>query len=124
MDNKILQRITSLLKEKWFHGPITKEEAVKILQGQKYGTFLVRFSSTEPGCFAISVTRKDKQVTHFRVSHKPKEKYGLGMCISLTFSLIFTHSHSHSHSHSFSFSFSSEQIFLDFKYILISFLFV
>jgi serine/threonine protein kinase len=77
MDNLLLKRITTLLKEKWFHGPITTEEAVKLLQDQKRGTFLIRFSTREPGSFAISVAHKDKEVRHFRILHKPGEKYGL-----------------------------------------------
>jgi len=75
-DYKMFLKIKSLLKEKWFHGDITGEEAETRLNAQpKPGYYLVRFSSRVPGCFTISYKSKDKQLLHVRVKYMPGDGY-------------------------------------------------
>ncbi|XP_054722386.1 EGFR adapter protein-like [Uloborus diversus] len=39
----------------WFQAGIPREIALEVLQGQEEGSFIVRESSTRPGCFALSL---------------------------------------------------------------------
>ena len=52
----------------WFHGKITRETAVHILQenGNTEGLFLVRESTTAPGDFVVSLVHDD-QPQHFQI---------------------------------------------------------
>jgi hypothetical protein len=50
----ILERIREILKLGWFHGDIDTQESENRLVGKDAGTFLVRFSTSAPGAFAIS----------------------------------------------------------------------
>eukprot|EP00339_Tiarina_fusa_P004751 CAMPEP_0117019868 /NCGR_PEP_ID=MMETSP0472-20121206/15180_1 /TAXON_ID=693140 ORGANISM="Tiarina fusus, Strain LIS" /NCGR_SAMPLE_ID=MMETSP0472 /ASSEMBLY_ACC=CAM_ASM_000603 /LENGTH=499 /DNA_ID=CAMNT_0004724931 /DNA_START=1 /DNA_END=1500 /DNA_ORIENTATION=- len=63
--------LTNILKEKWFHGDLTQHEAEDRLSDQSKGTFLIRFSSSAPGCFTISHLNKSKALCHQRVTHVP-----------------------------------------------------
>ena len=72
---RILALVTEMAKQLWFHGNITKNEAEKRLGGRGEGTFLVRLSTTTPGCpFTISTIRKRDDGTFFyehrRVCHE------------------------------------------------------
>jgi hypothetical protein len=62
----------------WFHGEISSEEAEKRLGTQKKGTFLVRFSARDPGCYAISVMSQGGRLKHYRIYHKPGLEYLIG----------------------------------------------
>lgn len=64
---------------RWFHGEISAPEAEKKLAGKEKGTFLVRFSARDPGCYAIS-TVGSKQIKRYRVYHRP----GLGYLVAST----------------------------------------
>jgi hypothetical protein len=48
-----LARLSAVIAIQWFHGFITRNEAVARLTNQAPGTFLVRFSSNR-GCYALS----------------------------------------------------------------------
>jgi len=76
----ILDRVKNLLKQEWFHGEISATEAENLLtkKDNKKGTFLVRFSSREPGSYAITVVAKEKKVKHYRIYHKPGLRYVIG----------------------------------------------
>jgi len=67
----LFDNLTSTLKEKWFHGDLTQQEAEDRLSDQTKGTFLIRFSASAPGCFTISHINKSKQLCHQRVTHVP-----------------------------------------------------
>eukprot|EP00005_Dracoamoeba_jomungandri_P000836 CAMPEP_0174250500 /NCGR_PEP_ID=MMETSP0439-20130205/654_1 /TAXON_ID=0 /ORGANISM="Stereomyxa ramosa, Strain Chinc5" /LENGTH=568 /DNA_ID=CAMNT_0015330591 /DNA_START=89 /DNA_END=1795 /DNA_ORIENTATION=+ len=54
----LLERITDLLSQKWFHGDISEQDARRILQDKKSGSFVIR-TSGEVGYFAIT-RRSDK----------------------------------------------------------------
>lgn len=47
----------------WYHGQITKDDAISLLQNRQPGSFLVRDSSQQ-GCFAISLKHSAGNVAH------------------------------------------------------------
>jgi len=50
----------------------------KKLSKEKKGTFFVRFSARDPGCFAISTVSQGGRIKHYRVYHKPGMEYLIG----------------------------------------------
>jgi hypothetical protein len=76
--NGILKRIENRLRSKGFFGAIETAEAEKLLNGKKKGTFLLRFSTRDPGCYAITVLSKTGVLKHYRISHRAGLKYLLG----------------------------------------------
>jgi len=89
----IFDRVTEVLKEKWFHGDISAPDTEKILlkQGKK-GVFLIRFSST-PGSYSVSVVNSvsNKRIKHFRVLHVPGGKYEIGKAKCSSLGSVVTH---------------------------------
>eukprot|EP01096_Ripella_sp_DP13-Kostka_P004162 TRINITY_DN1625_c0_g1_i5.p1 TRINITY_DN1625_c0_g1~~TRINITY_DN1625_c0_g1_i5.p1 ORF type:complete len:482 (-),score=181.11 TRINITY_DN1625_c0_g1_i5:153-1598(-) len=73
--HNLLKTLEKTLKQRWFHGDISQDEAEDRLLNQPKGTFLVRFSSSAPGCFTISHINKSKALTHQRVTHVPGEGF-------------------------------------------------
>jgi len=63
-------RITSLLQQKWFHGDLATSIAESRLSSESIGTYLLRFSSTNPGCYTISRKTTDGSITHQRIFHQ------------------------------------------------------
>lgn len=54
---------------RWFHPTITGIEAEALLQKQGFdGSFLARLSSSNPGCFTLSV-RRGNEVTHIKIQN-------------------------------------------------------
>jgi len=49
----------SLLSEKYFYGFLSHEEAIRLLETEDYGTYLVRFSNSTPGNFAFEYVFND-----------------------------------------------------------------
>jgi len=72
-NSKILDRIRKLLMKNWFHGDISTPESQIKLSGLPSGTFLVRFSNTQPGCYTIS-SSSNATIKHQRVSYDPKTR--------------------------------------------------
>jgi len=67
----ILQRTRQLLVEPWFHGNISTHESESNLISKPAGTFLVRFSTSSPGCYTISkVSLNDNSIKHQKIQHK------------------------------------------------------
>eukprot|EP00727_Mastigamoeba_balamuthi_P005154 m51a1_g14637 putative sh2 domain-containing protein (514) ;mRNA; r:41786-44872 len=65
----IPHKIRELLQQSWFHGDITTEDAESRLMYKPEGTFLVRFSSSEPGAFTISKVSMFGSISHQRIAH-------------------------------------------------------
>jgi hypothetical protein len=53
----------------WFHGDISTPESEARLLGKAEGTFLVRFSTSSPGCYTISKV-SGQTIKHQKVQHK------------------------------------------------------
>lgn len=74
------QQVFDVISRPYFHGLITATEAEQALQGQvllslsslrtdadiaqRKGTFLLRFSTTQPGVFCLACINKDNVCTH------------------------------------------------------------
>jgi len=76
--NSILKRIETQLRSKGFYGDIETGDAEKLLNGKKTGSYLVRFSTRDPGCYAITVLSKVGALKHYRITHKAGGRYILG----------------------------------------------
>jgi len=74
---EFLTNIEDMLKQTWFHGDISPNEAMKRLRNEKKGTYLIRFSSKDPGGFVITVMRSNSKVKHYRVAHKPGSTFDI-----------------------------------------------
>jgi len=66
-----LDTIRDMLNQKWFHGDLDTADAAARLSQQPPGSFLVRFSSTNPGCFTTSQVIPDGSIRHQRVQNQP-----------------------------------------------------
>eukprot|EP01113_Clastostelium_recurvatum_P021189 TRINITY_DN2505_c0_g1_i1.p1 TRINITY_DN2505_c0_g1~~TRINITY_DN2505_c0_g1_i1.p1 ORF type:complete len:547 (-),score=139.75 TRINITY_DN2505_c0_g1_i1:184-1824(-) len=66
----ILDRIRELMAQRWFHGDLDTADAAARLSGQPPGTFLIRFSNTNPGCFTISQVSDGGTIRHQRVQYQ------------------------------------------------------
>jgi serine/threonine protein kinase len=74
----ILEAVENLLKKSWFHGDLSSSQAERELRKHKKGTFLVRFSAREPGCYAITTVSQSERIKHFRIYHKPGLDFLIG----------------------------------------------
>ena len=63
----------------WFHWHLSSAEAARLLTNQAAGTFLVRFSKSKGGSFAIAVKDKDGDVKHVRIERgtTPRTRFAL-----------------------------------------------
>mmetsp|Transcript_24577 Transcript_24577/g.38321 ORF Transcript_24577/g.38321 Transcript_24577/m.38321 type:complete len:730 (-) Transcript_24577:176-2365(-) len=64
---KFLERVFSVLKQKFFHGDIDTPEAIRRLSHQPEGTYLVRFSTRSPGTYTLSVRSSLTEISHYRL---------------------------------------------------------
>jgi hypothetical protein len=53
---------------RWFHGKMTADEAAARAALMPPGSWLFRFSTSEKGGFAFTITERNNRVTHYRVS--------------------------------------------------------
>jgi len=77
LDPLFLELPYQLVRQTWFHGEITSEEAERRILNSRRGTYLVRFSTTNPGHYSITVMKRNA-VSHFRVQHQPGCTFQLG----------------------------------------------
>lgn len=63
--------------KRWFHGFLTLEETKKFLEFQPVGTFLMRFSSSKPGSFALAFTSAPRSVTHVIIKTAPPRGFSI-----------------------------------------------
>jgi len=62
----------SIAKCRWFHGYLAKDETQTRLEKHGPGTFLVRFSQSKPGNFAIAFVGRNGNIFHIQI--KPTAK--------------------------------------------------
>jgi len=76
LSDTLVDKVRKLLMKTWFHGEINTNEAQLKLSGLPGGTFLVRFSSTHPGCYTISSLTQsgNASIKHQRVSYSAAER--------------------------------------------------
>jgi len=67
----ILERVRALLSENWFHGDISTIESEDRLRNKPDGTFLVRFSTSSPGCYTISKVSGGTGIKHRKILRVP-----------------------------------------------------
>lgn len=65
------ESLANVLRKDWFHGNLSGTQAEQKLRSEAEGTYLFRFSATDPGSYAISVRSKNPPINHYRVYHKP-----------------------------------------------------
>jgi len=78
----MMEKLRDTIREKWFHGDLTSQEAEERLHAQtqesRTARYLVRFSATELGNFTISVySSKESRIKHHRVQHIPGQGFFL-----------------------------------------------
>mmetsp|Transcript_16243 Transcript_16243/g.45845 ORF Transcript_16243/g.45845 Transcript_16243/m.45845 type:complete len:598 (+) Transcript_16243:252-2045(+) len=77
-----MERIKNLLSRSWFHGFLSTREAESALASRLPGTFLIRFSTTSPGCFTISKVSQaangKPEITHQRIVRSPDRGFVVG----------------------------------------------
>jgi RhoGEF domain/WW domain/SH2 domain/CBL proto-oncogene N-terminus, EF hand-like domain len=63
-----LHNVDQLLQQPWFFGFLTMDEAKKFLEFQPVNTYLVRFSGTKPGSFALAFASGPQKVSHVHIT--------------------------------------------------------
>jgi hypothetical protein len=54
---------------RWFHGFLSSQEAERLLERQPAYTFLIRFSKSKPGSFAIAYVDASQTPTRTTITH-------------------------------------------------------
>jgi len=62
-----MENIVASVSPLWFHNYMSSQEAQDLLKDKGEGAFLIRFSTTNPGSYALSVAYSDT-VGHWRIS--------------------------------------------------------
>jgi len=76
-DKKLVERVNKLIRTDWFHGDLSKTEAESRLRNERIGTYLVRFSANNPGCYVISRVSSDKSPKHVLIVHNKDGSFSL-----------------------------------------------
>jgi serine/threonine protein kinase len=66
---EFLERTKSVCSKTWFHGDLSTRSAENSLAQKPVGSFLIRFSSTAPGCYTISKV-SERSISHQRIIHQ------------------------------------------------------
>lgn len=74
-----IDNVDAVVNAGWFHWHLSSAEAARLLTNQARGTFLVRFSKSKVGSFAIAVKGADGDVKHARVERgtTPRTRFAL-----------------------------------------------
>ena len=54
-------------------GLISREDAEQLLRPERVGTFVIRFSETNPGKIVLSYVKEEGRVSHFLLAYGPRE---------------------------------------------------
>jgi len=74
--------------ESWFEGDYSGTEATEVLSGHKQGAFLVRFSTSNPGDYAVSFVTAEGQASHSLIEHQNVPNGGYRIENSLVFNTL------------------------------------
>eukprot|EP01119_Soliformovum_irregulare_P004920 TRINITY_DN1612_c0_g1_i3.p1 TRINITY_DN1612_c0_g1~~TRINITY_DN1612_c0_g1_i3.p1 ORF type:complete len:1090 (-),score=261.69 TRINITY_DN1612_c0_g1_i3:218-3487(-) len=68
-----IEKVEEVLNAEWFHGFLSSVEADRFLEKQMAGTYLIRFSKSKPGSFAIAYVDANNRnaVTHTLIQSCP-----------------------------------------------------
>jgi len=66
-----LDRVTDILRQRWFHGYLRTPQAEALLSTQPFGTYLFRFSNAHKGSFSLSLVSPEGKVVHYLIPYKP-----------------------------------------------------
>lgn len=71
--NLCVEKVQAILNADWFHGFLSSVEAERLLERQVPGTFLIRFSKSKPGSFAIAYvdSQNKNSITHTLINCCP-----------------------------------------------------
>lgn len=69
--NAFMERLVDLMRQPWFHGLVSADDAANLLRTGQVGYFLVRYSLRAYGGFAISVIREGPAVVHWSIHLTP-----------------------------------------------------
>ena len=72
----LIDNVERICSQPWFYGDLPKTDAELLLNNRKPGTFLVRFSETSPGAFAISCTGKTG-IANLRITRDSSSRFVL-----------------------------------------------
>ncbi|EGG24853.1 SH2 domain-containing protein [Cavenderia fasciculata] len=72
---EMLERVFQVCSLKGFLGESSSKNVVQFLANKKSGTYIVRFSSSDQGCYALSYVSKSKDIMHAKIIHKPGQGY-------------------------------------------------
>jgi len=75
--DKFLIHLMKTCKIKGFYGDVSSREAANLMAGKREGTYIIRFSSQEPGFFTLTSVSKKNTLENFRIKHKAGTKYSL-----------------------------------------------
>jgi len=73
----IIDEVHNLHSKSYFHGQLSSIQSEDLLSEKAKGTYLVRFSTSNPGSFAISVNNEGS-TKHYKVWHESGKCYSLG----------------------------------------------
>jgi len=73
-----LERVVNLLQRPDFFGYYSGKQAENSLKNQPAGTYLVRFSTTQAGDYAISAVTESGSLTHYKLQKQEGGKYLIG----------------------------------------------
>jgi serine/threonine protein kinase len=74
----VFDSIASLLRKDWFHGNLSGREAEAKIRAEAPGTYLLRFSASDPGSYAITALSRNRSAKHYRIYHKAGLGYLIG----------------------------------------------
>jgi len=77
-DRTFADQITEIIRLPGFFGDVASKEAEQSMAGKKPGTYMIRFSSQQPGFYTITTMGDDNQLKHYRIKHKAGLGYVLG----------------------------------------------
>jgi len=76
-DAKLVENMLKTLRLRGFWGDVESTEVTNLLAGKPVGTFIIRFSSQQAGCYTLTVV-EDGVMQNYRVQHRTGKKFSLG----------------------------------------------